>query len=115
MNDVSCRSERPKRARPALSEVEGNLVVGKRVPVCEFMNELVKVLPETVVRREAGLADAVGEIAEAESAGGVALRALRQLLDEKNPEHDWGGLRKTLTPEGHYLWLCEYHAQEYLL
>jgi len=44
---------------------------------------------------------------------GAALRALRQLLDEKDPGQHWGGLKKVLTPEGHYLWLCEYHAEEY--
>ncbi|MCT7956014.1 leucine-rich repeat domain-containing protein [Laspinema palackyanum] len=43
----------------------------------------------------------------------AALRVLRQLLDEKDPHHHWGGLRKVLTPEGHYLWLCEHHAREY--
>jgi hypothetical protein len=43
----------------------------------------------------------------------AALRALRRLLDEVDAEHHWGGLKKILTPEGHYLWLCEYHAQEY--
>ncbi|AFY80496.1 COR domain-containing protein [Oscillatoria acuminata] len=44
---------------------------------------------------------------------GAALRVLRQLLDEKDPHHHWGGLQKVLTPEGHYLWLCEHHAREY--
>jgi len=24
-----------------------------------------------------------------------------------------GGLRKLLTPEGHYLWLCPHRAEEY--
>jgi hypothetical protein len=43
----------------------------------------------------------------------AALVALRQFLDEKDPEQRWGGLRKVLTPEGHYLWLCKYHAREY--
>lgn len=44
---------------------------------------------------------------------GAALRVLRQLLEEKDPQQHWGGLKKVLTPEGHYLWLCEYHAREY--
>jgi internalin A len=44
---------------------------------------------------------------------GAALRALRQLLDEQDPQQEWGGLKKVLTPEGHYLWLCEYHARAY--
>jgi len=34
-------------------------------------------------------------------------------MAEKDPTQHWGGLKKILTPEGHYLWLCEYHAQEY--
>ena len=51
---------------------------------------------------------------EAQRAEGIGLRALRLLLDEKDPEQHWGGLRKVLTPEGHYLWLCETHARPYL-
>ncbi|MCT7967665.1 leucine-rich repeat domain-containing protein [Laspinema sp. D1] len=43
----------------------------------------------------------------------AALRVWRQLLDEKDPPQHWGGLRKVLTPEGHYLWLCEHHARQY--
>jgi hypothetical protein len=43
----------------------------------------------------------------------AALRVLRQFLDEKDPHQHWGGLRKVLTPEGHYLWLCEHHARQY--
>jgi len=50
---------------------------------------------------------------EPEPLQGTALRALRHLLDEQDSQQDWGGLKKVLTPEGHYLWLCEYHAQEY--
>lgn len=44
------------------------------------------------------------------------LHALRQILDEVEPDwshHACGGLRKILTPEGHYLWLCDHHAQKY--
>ena len=44
---------------------------------------------------------------------GAALRFLRAFLDEQDPKQQWGGLRKVLTPEGHYLWLCEEHANEY--
>jgi GTPase SAR1 family protein len=43
----------------------------------------------------------------------AALRVWRQFLDEKDPHQHWGGLRKVLTPEGHYLWLCEHHARQY--
>lgn len=44
---------------------------------------------------------------------GAPLRALRVFLDEVDPQKQYGGLRKVLTPEGHYLWLCEYHAAQY--
>ena len=44
---------------------------------------------------------------------GMELRALRLLLDKEDPAQEWGGLKKVLTPEGHYLWLCEHHAAEY--
>ncbi|MGB1249638.1 MAG: COR domain-containing protein [Candidatus Promineifilaceae bacterium] len=47
-------------------------------------------------------------------ARGSQLREIRALLDELDPRQHWGGLRKVLTPEGHYLWLCEHHAAEYL-
>jgi len=44
---------------------------------------------------------------------GSALRELRKVLDELDPSQKWGGLQKVLTPEGHYLWLCAEHAEEY--
>jgi len=50
---------------------------------------------------------------EAGRVEGFQLRALRILLDEVDRAHEWGGLKKVLTPEGHYLWVCEHHAQEY--
>ncbi len=52
---------------------------------------------------------------EAERAGGASLRALRKLLDALDEKQEWGRLQKVLTPDGHYLWLCEYHAKEYAL
>ena len=81
----------------------------------KLMAELVKKMPDLKEGRELGLAEEVGETRGPDRISGVALRALRQLLDEKDPEQHWGGLKKVLTPEGHYLWLCEYHAQEYAL
>jgi GTPase SAR1 family protein len=50
---------------------------------------------------------------DSEQLQGAALRALRHFLEEQDPQQHWGGLKKVLTPEGHYLWLCEHHAQEY--
>ena len=79
----------------------------------EFTKAIVEKLPEFKVDRSSELAGRTGERDDAERVQGAALRALRQLLDAKDPQQRWGGLRKVLTPEGHYLWLCEHHAAEY--
>ncbi|QKQ77944.1 GTPase [Nostoc sp. TCL240-02] len=76
----------------------------------ELFKELAAKLPEL---EESGGFPIAGEDFDPEHADGAALRALRQLLEEKDPQQHWGGLKKVLTPEGHYLWLCEHHAAEY--
>jgi len=43
---------------------------------------------------------------------GPALRSLRVLLEEHD-KSDWGGLTRKVTPEGHILWLCPRHLEEY--
>jgi internalin A len=48
-----------------------------------------------------------------ETLDGAALRALRQLLEQKDPSKQWGNLKQILTPEGDYLWLCEHHARSF--
>ncbi|MFC1715730.1 COR domain-containing protein [Candidatus Poribacteria bacterium] len=88
------------------SEIENDL---------KLMEELVKKLPDLKEAREVGLAEMVGEVRDLERVGGAPLRAIRQLLEDLDPQQSWGGLRRILTPEGHYLWLCEEHAKEYLL
>ena len=77
----------------------------------KMMEELVKKLPEIERLPDRELEDKIRR----EWVEGAPLRALRAMLDEVHPNHNWGGLKKVLTPEGHYLWLCEYHAQEYKL
>ncbi|MBD2457821.1 leucine-rich repeat domain-containing protein [Nostoc sp. FACHB-87] len=81
----------------------------------ELFKELAEKLPEIQDAADLELADKIarGEDLDPERADGAALRALRQLLEEKDPQQHWGGLKKVLTPEGHYLWLCEHHAAEY--
>ncbi|MEH2149406.1 leucine-rich repeat domain-containing protein [Nostoc sp.] len=81
----------------------------------ELFKELAAKLPELKQSEDLELADKIarGEDLDPECADGEALRALHQLLEEKDPQQHWGGLKKVLTPEGHYLWLCEHHAAEY--
>jgi len=62
---------------------------------------------------EADLLERTGVGGKPERIEGMELRALRKLLDEVDPQQEWGGLKKVLTPEGHYLWLCDDHAAEY--
>ena len=47
------------------------------------------------------------------SAEGAEFRALRELLLELDPARFFGGLRRVLTPEGDYLWICPPHYREY--
>ncbi|WP_190240910.1 COR domain-containing protein [Nostoc sp. 'Peltigera membranacea cyanobiont' 210A] len=77
----------------------------------EFTKELAAKLPQ--FKEPGGFPIDRDEDFDPERADGAALRALRQLLEEKDPQQHWGGLKKVLTPEGHYLWLCEHHAAEY--
>ncbi len=81
-----------------------------------LMTELVELLPEVRASRERGLVVELGDADAHERASGAELHALRQLLDEVEPgwtPYYCGGLKKIITPEGHYLWLCEHHAAEY--
>lgn len=79
----------------------------------KLMETLIDKLPALDDDRNFALAERVGEHFE-ERIEGAALRALRKLLDAKDPAQTWGGLRPVLTPEGHYLWLCQPHAEPYL-
>lgn len=85
----------------------------------KLMEELVKKLPGS----QSGKSDDIASIDPSLSdelvdsytiqAAGAELRALRRLLEEKDPQRQWGGLKRVLTPEGHYLWLCGHHSVEY--
>lgn len=51
----------------------------------------------------------------ADRSEGSEWRALRSLLDRLDPAHIWRNLKKVHNLEGHYLWLCPYHAKKYRL
>ncbi|MCH8800388.1 MAG: hypothetical protein IH963_05720 [Chloroflexi bacterium] len=78
-----------------------------------MMNQLVNRLPEFENLLEHQSNEGIEQKSDPERTKGAELRALRQLLDTKDPEHHWGGLGKILTPEGHYLWLCGAHSEAY--
>lgn len=57
--------------------------------------------------------DILGGDRRLEMLDGAALRALRQLLEQKDASRQWGNLKQILTPEGDYLWLCDHHARSF--
>ncbi|MBE9101907.1 hypothetical protein IQ267_20930 [filamentous cyanobacterium LEGE 07170] len=40
------------------------------------------------------------------------MRTLHEFLKRKDPDKVWGGLTRTVTPEGDVLWLCKEHIKE---
>jgi small GTP-binding protein len=99
-------------AGPALNVVDPKVTDAIKNRV-ELMTALIDKLPVLEEGRDDKLADAAGKHEEAERLRGAPLRAVRELLDGKDPNHNWGGLRKVTTPEGDILWLCEHHAKVY--
>jgi len=78
------------------------------------MNKLAEqVAPAVEDSHEAKRAGALVEGRDPREANGAMLRALKRLLEEKDKTGAWGGLTRKLSKEGHYLWLCPTHAEEY--
>lgn len=77
----------------------------------ELVEVIIQELPK--IRNEADY-DFTSDIGDEKVAEGSSLRALRTFLEHEDPRKRWGGLRRIITPEGHYLWLCEFHAEKYL-
>ena len=79
----------------------------------QLMEQLVRILPEIEAIGEIKVPGQTEKNHAIEHVEGAALRGMRDLLDEVDPKHCWGGLKKVLTPEGHFLWLCKHHTKEY--
>ena len=92
--------------------VMGTAAAKKLAAQIKLMEELAKKLADRDYL-SAELLERNGMGGKAERLEGMELRALRVFLDKEDPQHEWGGLKKVLTPEGHNLWLCKFHAAEY--
>ncbi len=80
----------------------------------DLMKELVNKLPEVEGRPERDFRDYSDKSHDPrDPIAGSALRAMRRFLDDSDPAHGWGGLSRTITLEGHILWLCDYHMRQY--
>lgn len=75
-------------------------------PELETLAELAKILPnykdDTKQSKDLGI-----------DSNNILLRLLRNILTDADPEQNWGGLDRIITPEGHILWLCKEHMKEY--
>ncbi len=76
-----------------------------------MVNQIVSDVPE--LEAPDGVRAVSGHLAGGQHVAGAALRALYNLLKEVDPDQTWGGLRKTVTPDGNIFWLCEEHRQQY--
>ena len=78
----------------------------------DMMKTIVDALPGQPARDLAMPAPAqlAGQLAPAE---GDALRALRVLIFEEDPQRRFGGLRRVQSPSGDFLWVCPIHYIEY--
>lgn len=77
----------------------------------ELLDEIVENLPECSVSES--ITAAQSNSAQDQQVVGSALRALYSYLHQADPQHIWGGLRRTLTPDGNILWLCGEHRRQY--
>jgi GTPase SAR1 family protein len=81
-----------------------------------LMGELVKKLPEVTIGNDL-MRISTNEFRHRipNEHQSESLSELRKLLLTLDPDLEFGrmgGLTKTLTPEGHYLWLCDHHRKE---
>jgi internalin A len=80
----------------------------------DLMKELVNQLPKET-RHNQMFPDAIPASPEpdAHAATDADFRALRAMLTKLDPDEAWGGLSRTMTPEGLTLYLCDHHLAQY--
>jgi hypothetical protein len=79
----------------------------------EFMTALVKELPDVNDLEQLSVPIGLGKDSFSGRVEGAGLRALWVFLRNLDRSEKWGGLQRTLTPEGDVLWLCREHARKY--
>ena len=78
-----------------------------------FTKALIDKLPEITFANDArSLIDSDEGNNGSRKVSGSALRTLYEFLKRKDPDQVWGGLTRTVTPEGDVLWLCKEHIKE---
>ncbi len=100
-------------AGPALGMTVGALNEYLQADI-DAMAELVNQLPDTI-RFGGPLEDYPGPdpVATAQASNEADFRTLELLLTKLDPLKRWGGLSRTVTPEGLTLYLCKDHSEVY--
>jgi internalin A len=79
----------------------------------ELMQAISDILPGVSKLDEMSSVVTLLNLSDEQQAMGPALRALYSFLSKADPGQIWGGLHKTLTPDGNILWLCDTHRKQY--
>lgn len=78
----------------------------------ELTTQIVDSIPDLAGQLEFE-SPVIKEKADLEDRSPATLRIVLEMLKELDPRQVWGNLSPIPTPEGHYLWLCDVHRQEY--
>ncbi|MCP4582288.1 MAG: GTPase [candidate division Zixibacteria bacterium] len=73
----------------------------------KVMEKVVGLIPDS--KKEISERDFSDDYLKAAKVSGADLRAVSSLLHSLDESHHWGGLEKTISPEGDILWLCPKH------
>ena len=79
----------------------------------DLLEEIMQNIPETATLDTLKMAVSDPHLNHEQQFIGPALRTLYSFLTKVDPGCVWGGLHKTLTPDGNILWLCGAHHKLY--
>lgn len=97
----------------AIGAVVDEVDVKQMQTYIDLLDEITKELPEFADLASLKRLDKHPHPDQEQATVGPALRALYSFLKEADPSQIWGGLSKTLTPDGNILWLCGEHRKVY--
>lgn len=79
----------------------------------DLMDEITQHIPDVATFDTLSAAAPEPDLNHEQRVIGPALRALHSLLTKADAGCAWGGLHKTITPDGNILWLCAEHRKQY--
>src|SRR5262249_33284044 len=79
----------------------------------DLMEQIIQSIPEVAALDRLNSAATQRHADHEQKVIGTAFRTVHSLLVKADPAREWGGLHKTVTPDGNILWLCETHRKQY--